>query len=320
VALAEMPFAAVTNSQRCPSGSPRSGNKCLWPTQAANLTNGKAGWFNCKTRRTNRLTGVAAPWVNYDARAYNRVPRHPQTGELLLPDNTAGIKDPRFTGGGDARIHMQLPAISLVDGSNVLTRPACTQPDATTQIGCLVQSDPCSIGYAGLEAEDGDIDSEEEAILGTNSPLRLRAPLDFDTAETDSGDLEIDPRTVSIQRLADPADNACTSGVSDFDIRYPLARILWLNAAKGYGGTAAFPGAMSVITNLVDSDPDFTQVDPTVVNGSGAPDGTPDLLTRENDLLQCYTNRALVDPILQDHGFIPLPLAQPAANRLRTCP
>lgn len=321
MALAEMPFSALPTTQRCPSGSLRSANKCPWPTQPGTLTNGKAGWFNCKTRRTNRLTGAAAPWTNYDARAYNRVPRHPQTGAMLLPDmtsGTSGIKDPRFTGGGDARIHMSFPKTALLDGSGNLAHPACRQPDATTQIGCLVQADICSVGFAGLEAEDGDVDAAELAIRGVNLPFNLRVPLDLNTDEVMSGDdAELDPRVTTIQRLTQPSDDACALGVSDFDVRYPLARLLWLNSSKGFG--TAFPGALSRITNLVDSDPDFTQTEPPI-NGSAVPDGVPDLATRENDLVQCMTNRTFLDPILESHGFIPLPLAQPASARLRSCP
>jgi cysteine-rich repeat protein len=306
VSLAQMPFAAITNSQRCPSGAPRSGNKCPWPTRAANLTNGTGNWWNCKTKRTNRLTGAAAPWQNYDARAYNWVPRHPQTGELLLPDTTAGtggVKDARFTGGGTARIHMQLPKTALAG------HPACTRSDATDQIGCLVEADPCSIGYGGLQASDAD-----NTVAGMNAALLL--------GKVD-GSGEVVSSTDRIQDLVD----SCGAGLEG---RYPLARILWLNASKGYnasgGGVGSTIPTFSSILNTVDSDPgdDVLGVEtaPNDTDTVNEPDGVPDLLTREQDLTACYAaagtpaTAAAPGSLVLKHHFIPLPAG---SARLANC-
>ncbi|HVZ33655.1 MAG TPA: hypothetical protein VG963_14585, partial [Polyangiaceae bacterium] len=105
-------------------------------------------------------------------------------------------------------------------------------------------------------------------------------------------------------RLTEVTGAACESGTGNYDIRYPLARILWLDSSKGFGG---FPGTMPNITNVVDSND---------------ADSTPDLLTRENDFARCYTTRSIMDPILEAHGFISLPSASvyPDSSRLHQCP
>jgi hypothetical protein len=312
--FAQAPAAVAPNAQRCPNGQGRLGGQCLAPVYS---TGPKAGQFNCRLRRTNRAAGGA--WsANYDARAHNLVPREALTGVIAQPNSTS-ITDPRWGGGGHYRINMALPEVSQTATPFGAAHPTCLLPDATRQIGCLVQADACSIGYAGLEAEDQDVGQDEIDVLGTNLPFALRVPVDSDPNDvTPSNDEEVEPRVVTIHRLVQPTGAACESGTGTFDTRYPLARVLWLNAAKGFGG---FPGTLPSITNMVDSDPDINSIDPNS-NGPASPDGTPDLLTRENEFASCYLDRTLVDPILEDHGYIPLPIPSvyPEANRFRQCP
>lgn len=308
--LSEMAFSAGTTTQRCPSGAPRAANKCQWITRVgAPSADGStaAGWFNCKATRRNRLVGAAAPWADYDARAYNWVPRHPQTGALLVADNTngtGGIKDARFTGGGTARIHMILPATALAN------HPTCKFSDATRQIGCLTKADPCSIGYAGLEAQDSNTTPDDLASPGTNAPLFLATP---------NGLAEVQPTIDRIQDLVD----ACNSGLEG---RYPIARTLWLNSARGLIAAADLPTnpansagqTFALVNNSVDSDPGndtfgFETV-PNTDSNAAEPDGTLDLLTRENDLARCFAS--VPNATVQTHGFITLPAG---AHRLFQC-
>jgi hypothetical protein len=310
--LAQMPSALSLTAQRCPDGNPRSGGQCRAPVYQ---TGANVGRFNCRSRRTNRPGGLN--WPQMDARVYNLTPRDPASGVILQP-NHANVQDPRWGGGGHYRIHMAFPELSQTATPLFNPHPTCRLPDATRQIGCLVQADACSIGFAGLEAEDQDVSQDEIDVLGTNLPFALRVPLDTDPGELNPGDDEIEPRVTTIHRLVDATGASCENGSGDFDERYPLSRILWFNASKGFGG---FPGTLPNISNMVDSDPDINPNDPTL-NGTLTPDGTPDLLTREQDFARCYVNRTLMDPILEEHGYIPLPplSVYPETARFRQCP
>jgi hypothetical protein len=302
--FAQAPNALSTAAQRCPDGNPRNGGQCRAPVGAPGTA--RAGLFNCLVRRSNRPGGSG--WPNFDARAYNMVPRDAATGAILQL-NSNSVTDPRWGGGGHYRIHISLPELPQTAAVFSTAHPNCRLPDATRQIGCLVQADACSIGFAGLEAEDQDVIQEEIDVLGTNLPYALRVPFDSNTSETvpmdtAPADIELEPRVTTIQRLVEATGAACEGGTGNYDIRYPLARVLWLNASKGFG---AFPGTLPNITNLVDSEP---------------ANGTADLATRENDFARCYTDRNLVDPILESHGYIALPPTSvyPEVSRLKSCP
>jgi hypothetical protein len=367
VKLAPMPSTTNLVFQRCPTGNGRIAGRCYWPVRQNNLAGQspiKNGWYNCKARRTNRPNGPQ--WPNFDARAYNRVPRHPITGEILEPVFVTNPgPDFRFIGSGDYRVHMSTPKTTLPQHA------ACRMSDSTRQIGCLVKADPCSVGYAALEAEDQLQDDN-----GTSTPLALRSHIDvrsvcsndfnldcnldqdclppgycvnsgtLTNTETDSGDdLELVPdRDESIRRLTQPAEGVCSSSnpgaavATDYDGRYPLARALWINASKGFG--SGFPN-FDRVHDVVDSDPDFTQTSPTIINGARVPDGIPDSSFGENALLRCFANYrstplpfpvdhdsdpstpqqlASVDEIIAAHNFVTLPTTVTDAQRLKSCP
>jgi hypothetical protein len=298
--FAQAPNALALAAQRCPDGNPRSGGQCRAPVGAP--ATARAGLFNCKSRRTNRPGG--AGWPNFDARAYNLVPRDPTTGTILQA-NSNSITDPRWGGGGHYRIHQTFPKVGTG------TRPVCNYPDATRQIGCLVEADPCSIGFAGLEASDrvsgaaltGNEASDLEATIGTNTTLLLRAPLDTNTSETSAGDdLEVEATVGNVRRFLEPSGStnaACTTGSSNYDQRYGLSRLLWLTASKGFGprgvgldfsNPAAPPvgGAFNITDSVVSSD------------------GVTPVTTNEGLLTRSYLDRDTMDPIVCRRGFIPL--------------
>jgi hypothetical protein len=301
--LAQMPSALSLTAQRCPDGNPRSGGQCRAPVYQ---TGANVGRWNCKSRRTNRPGGLA--WPNFDARAYNMVPRDPATGAILQP-NHASITDPRWGGGGHYRIHQAFskPTTPALAG----THPTCTFPDATRQIGCLVEADHCSIGFAGLEASDplappGDpaqFDAQLSALAGTNRTLLLRAQFDTNTTETLAAgdatfpDFEVEATDANVQRLVDL--DACTTPEGEFDLRYSLSRILWLNSSQGFGAV----GAAGDFSNISDT-----------------PAGSVPATTNERQFSQAYTTRATMDPILSANGFVTLPAGYPEAARFRQCP
>jgi hypothetical protein len=297
--LAQAPAAVAPNAQRCPNGQARLGGQCLAPVYS---TGASAGRFNCKMRRVNRAAGGA--WsTNYDARAHNLIPRNPATGEILQPNSTV-ITDPRWGGGGHYRIHMALPKPSQTTTPLAAVHPACTLVDATEQIGCLVESDPCSIGYAGLAADDDPTTTGGSvalgALVGTNESFLLRAPLGTGG--------EVDVSVPNVRRLIDPQNVANCADLGDYDIRYSLARILWLNASKGFGPV----GAAADLSNITD----------TVITGDGTA-GNPVLTTNEQNFVEAYLDRTIMDPIAAANGFITLsdtPGTPTLAQRFRQCP
>ena len=67
--------------------------------------------------------------------------------------------------GAFARIHAQVP---LWDTANAATKGApCQMQDATDQIGCLTQADPCSVGFAADGAK----------TWGSRNPASLGGPI-----------------------------------------------------------------------------------------------------------------------------------------------
>ena len=263
-AFAPMPAAGSLQAQRCPDGNARSGGRCKYPYNGNNPP--PIGKFNCLAAAST----IPSPrnWANMDGRAYNLIPRDPDTGSLLA--TVSGIGDPRWGGGGVFRIHQTTPLSSGAIN--------CQESDATQQIGCLVQASPCSIGYAGAEAElAGALDATRAFQLG--SPLAPSQPIQL-----------LGP---NIRRLLDPsgpANGTCGNGTGDnFGLRYPLSRRLWVNASKGFGA-----GTFSNILNVVDSDD---------------PDSAPDLNSRELDLLTCMTDRETTDQAIVDNGFFTISAA-----------
>jgi hypothetical protein len=251
--LAPMPAALSLEAQRCPDGNARSAGKCRWPVHFQD------GKFNCIARTRNRPGGITFP--NFDGRAYNLIPRDPLTG-VILQNNLAGTRDPRWGGGGHYRLQQTL---ALTGGVG-----PCAQPSATDQIGCLVHASPCSVGFAGLQA------SQQLPAKA----LMLRTPLPIE-----EGGFESTPDFDSIRLLLEEPNAVCLAGQSAFDLRYPLARSLFLTAQKGFGTN------FSNITNSVDS------TDPS-------PD--LDLLTREKDFAQCYCSRKVTDRFIDQNGFVTL--------------
>jgi hypothetical protein len=138
----------------------------------------------------------------------------------------------------------------------------CRLPGDSEQIGCLVSADPCSIGYAGLSAVTAPL----------NKALSLRTPSTSPLAE-------VGPTQASIlERLG-----TCP-GVG---MRYPLARALYINAAKG-------------LANLTNG--------PTAGNVTG-----------EKDLYQCLVDRTnhITDSAILASELIAIPGTDPYP--IRTC-
>jgi hypothetical protein len=126
---------------------------------------------------------------------------------------------PRILNGSFYRIHSVVPASNYAAGvgTETGTTGVCTQGDDTAQIGCLVDSDPCSVGYAGREDAQG-FPGTVAANGPTSQPLK---------------GLTIDG-TPPFTPGADPdlaVKNLLVAGATPL---YPLARRLWYATIYGF--------------------------------------------------------------------------------------
>lgn len=217
----------------CPDGSPQP---CLLPV---NLDNPAVPNFNCLTNSPV----PASPPVR-DARVYN-----------LLVVNSAG-KYVR-----DSYVNPNLPTLTAVRQNRVVSAffrlhvsqttyfggfpPGinCKKFTSTDQIGCLVEANPCSIGYAGREAADGVLNVAFE-VQGVR------------------------PTADAISNLVNGSGQPV----------YPLARALWVNSVNGFSSVTGNelsllkcfegqqPGVRLDVIDSIVTNRNFVQVPPNIVN------------------------------------------------------
>jgi hypothetical protein len=122
-----------------------------------------------------------------------------------------------LSAGGFYRIHSSTPGANY--GGDANTTGICQQNDDTSQIGCLTDSDPCSVGYAGREAA-----SSFEGTVTTNAsvPAPLKALAINGTPPFTPG---ADP-DLALKNLLQPL------GTTPL---YPLSRRLYLGTIYGFG-------------------------------------------------------------------------------------
>jgi hypothetical protein len=250
---------------------------------------------------TGTPTGTR-PRSNVDGRVYNQVLRAKGVkgtgfglalaGTPLLihrPTNLTTAADVPLI-GSFYRIHSNR---SLLNGTTAGTTPAdktCQKGDATRQIGCLVQANPCSLGYAGGEASD-------------ENPGTLNVQVN-----------SVTPGLATIQNLV-------TGG---FPV-YPLSRKLYVNSLRGFDNPLLAPvtaapiapndqmcipvgsGACTVaVPSVAPTTCDLqsgTASPQCCCDDSEAPTLGPD---RESELVSCF-QAALPGTILANRGFFPIP-------------
>jgi ABC-type phosphate transport system substrate-binding protein len=214
-----MPTAIAPINQKCPDGNSRSGNLCRAPISNTSK-------FGC-----NAVKGTAPAnrtFVNMDGRAYNLTPRDPDTGALLI--TPTGVTDPRWGGGAWYKIHQ-----TNVMGNAGAGAVTCRQDDATRQIGCLVQADPCSLGYAGLGAAKW---TGNEAT-SNNQPLNIQVPVGGNVTANALDD-------AAIKKLLLAPGGTAPNCTSDIGTRYALSRSLYVSASKGLDNVNDGPTAGNV--------------------------------------------------------------------------
>ena len=121
----------------CPGG-PLFFGKCFQPYH---LRADGTFDFQCIAAKSAKAFGTPS---GIDGRAWNLPVKKPSLTDTTKP--AAYLKDAnnRFMTASFFRIH--------TTKSTFTGGPTCQLADATQQIGCLVSSDPCSIGFAGREA------------------------------------------------------------------------------------------------------------------------------------------------------------------------
>jgi hypothetical protein len=195
----------------CPNGTHQP---CLMPYKVdTSMASGKN--FNCLSRQLNPLPpGVA------DRRVFNLHPVDVNGHYLrdsyvngFLPTALSPVRQGRVV-TAFYRLHTNRTT-NL--GGGLPTGGPCTNLTSTTQIGCLVKANPCSIGFAGREAAD------RTAV--TFPPANMAFMLDG-----------IQPSNPNIQSLL-------IGGAP----LYPMARPLWITAIGGFAVVGPSPTTAAVL-------------------------------------------------------------------------
>jgi hypothetical protein len=141
--------SALPPGFKCPAG-PLLLGKCFMPAISAANPDAR-----CISNATSKCFGVTG---KPDGRAYNKVvvvakTQFPTSQQGSTKYQFASDANGRLLTGSYYRIHAQTPAATWVaDASGGNPTGTCQQGDDTSQIGCLTDSDPCSVGFAGREA------------------------------------------------------------------------------------------------------------------------------------------------------------------------
>ena len=201
---------------KCPGGGGTIGGLCLMPYAGASSSPDP----RCVTANTTHCADLSG---RPDGRQYNLVTvvakgQVPNAQQGTTPFQFAYDANKRFMTGSYFRIHSTTAGQSNVPDPTVGQTGLCTENDDTSQIGCLTDSDPCSIGYAGREA------AKSYPGLGTPAvpqPATLKALAVNGTPPfTPTGDPD-----AALKNLLQP------SGTTPV---YPLARRLYFNTLVGF--------------------------------------------------------------------------------------
>jgi cysteine-rich repeat protein len=208
----------------CPDGTGTVGGACFMPATAS-------GDPRCLSANSQICAGVPG---HPDGRRYNLVTVVPATqipaaqrgttpfqfaydvNSVPIPTGTKPIANPRFMTGSFYRIH------AFSAGPNFVAQPPstglCQENDDTSQIGCLVDSDQCSVGYAGREAAK----LYPGGVLAANKGLSIKG---------------VTPYTpVAVNPNADEALlNLLTTVTGPTEPFYPLSRRLYFATLYGFG-------------------------------------------------------------------------------------
>jgi hypothetical protein len=195
----------------CANGDTTFGGGCIAATDSATSSNTLCS----ASPLDNQIIGN---YTVYDGRIYNTTLTDGAGGYTTFPipsvkltTGTKPVIQLPFT-GEYGRIHSQTVLYNKANGST-FKGTTCQAQDATDQIGCLAQADPCSVGYAGDNGKTWG--ARNGGVASNNAALRIN---------------QIAPVTTTIQSGA-----------------YLLWRKIYLNSSGGFdnllntanGGNAA---------------------------------------------------------------------------------
>ncbi len=218
--FAQKPKAIVRGNQTpvlCPDGSTALGApaECLMPIVQATgscqcMNRGGAWGDNPAANQVPIYTPLGGPPGSIiDGRAYNLQLRDADCSSHTInrpnPQNPTGALIPAQMVGSFYRIHSSKTLLPPPTATSF----NCQKTDATRQIGCLVQANPCSIGYAGGEATDDNPDATpSNGVADSTVGICVNG---------------VCPATSTIRHLVDGGTPV-----------YPFARKLYVNTLKGF--------------------------------------------------------------------------------------
>jgi hypothetical protein len=149
--VAPIRSARIPAGYKCPGGSAPTAGLCFVPFAG----NASSPDPRCVTPNTTKCVDVIP---RADGRQYNlavvvAASQVPSAARGTAPFQFAIDANNRIqSAGAFYRIHSNTAGANNVPDPTNGATGICTENDDTSQIGCLVDSDPCSVGYAGREA------------------------------------------------------------------------------------------------------------------------------------------------------------------------
>jgi len=260
------PFQSATHAGECPDGDGLIGTSCEVPIATSPLTS------QCIASKTVSVVSHKRTLGSPDGRVYNLFMRDGTTtdGSITYIEETIqnGTSSPPTVdfAGGMGTIH----SIATVwnDGnvaSNAtlaLTSPpnvGCQMVDATDQIACLVQADPCSLGYAGDGGKSWN--TRQNGVVcqtladqgvcagtgtnGTQPPYSTSSTLvPFVCPAQCLGSGVAGPQSADSLRIDQTYPTQTTvTDLGSQNVEYQIARKLYFNSLVGFSGITAGTGA-----------------------------------------------------------------------------
>jgi hypothetical protein len=204
----------IPSGYLCPSGNPPVLGVCFMPY---------AGSFDprCFSVNTNKCVDVAG---KPDGRQYNKpvvvlATQIPSASRGTTAYQFALDANGRIMNGSYYRLHSRNAGANNAPDTTDGETGLCNENDDTSQIGCLTDSDPCSVGYAGREAAKHYPGTGTPAtpVLNANKALAVNGQ----TPYTPGSDPDL-----GLKNLLAPA------GTTPL---YPMARRLFVNTIYGFG-------------------------------------------------------------------------------------
>jgi cysteine-rich repeat protein len=216
----------------CPDGTAPIGGACFLPVSAggsplcvaSTQTKCASAAGQPDGRRYNLVTLITPSEVPAAQKAFRATTPFQFAYDIDSNFITSDPKyNPRFMTGSFHRIHMYTAGAHNVPVAG--TNGTCQENDDTSQIGCLVDADPCSVGFAGREGAKyypGNVSQPLKAFaIDTASPaVPLTAP--FSPAPATNPDEGL------INLLT-------ANAITPSEPFYPLARRLYFATSYGFG-------------------------------------------------------------------------------------